>query len=295
VKKGILLAVLAAIFFVTLEPISKLIANDITPYAMTLWRFIIGGLVLLPFTLAKIKKNKIKVSLRDFGMMSLWGVMFICVSMIALQIGVKKADSPAVISIIFSANSIATIVFAALILKEKITRNKVIALVLGAAGVLICANITTGTNLESGLLAVFSAMIFSLYTVVCRKYVKKYGSMIQACVAFFSGSIVLFIGLLVTGVDVTPTMEAGVFVKLCYLGVVVTGIGHMLYFMAIESGGAIMASLSYFIKPVLTPIVTFIVNGIVPGLNVPVAVIFIVAASYFATQKKETKVKESRK
>lgn len=284
-KKGITLAVIAAIFFVTLEPISKLIANDITPYAMTLWRFFIGGLIILPFAIAKIKKNKIKVSLRDLAMMSLWGVIFICISMIALQFAVKKADSPAVISIIFSANSISTIIFAAIILKEKITRNKVIALTLGTIGVLVCANITAGTNIGSAMLAIFSALIFSLYTVVCRKYVKKYGSMIQACVAFFAGSIVLFIALLITGTDVTPTMETGVFVKLCYLGIVVTGIGHMLYFMAIEHGGAMMASLSYFIKPVLTPFVTLIVNDIVPGVNVPIAVVFIVAASYFATRK----------
>ena len=290
-KKGIFFAMLTAIFFVTLEPVSKLIANDVTPYAITFWRFVIGGIILLPFAIAKIKKNQIKVSLKDLGMMSLWGVIFICISMIALQVGVKKADSPAMISIIFSSNSISTIVFAALILKEKITRNKVIALVLGVIGVLICADFSSGTNLESVLLAVFSAVTFSLYTIVSRKYVKKYGSMVQACVTFFSGSIVLVIALLILGIDVTPAMELGVFAKLCYIGIFVTGMGYMCYFMAIEHGGAIMASLSYFIKPILTPFVTLFVNGIVPGVNVFVAVVFIVAASYFATTKKNIEQK----
>ena len=88
-------------------------------------------------------------------------------------------------------------------------------------------------------------------------------------------------------IDVMPTMNAGVLLKLCYTGVCVTGLGYMCYFMAIEKGGAIMASLSYFIKPILTPFVTLFINGIAPSLNVFIAVVFIVGASYFATHKKE--------
>ena len=38
-KKGIVYALITAILFVTLEPVSKLIANDVTPYAITFWRF----------------------------------------------------------------------------------------------------------------------------------------------------------------------------------------------------------------------------------------------------------------
>lgn len=286
-KKGVLFALLTAFFFVTLEPVTKLIANDVTPYAITFWRFIIGGVILLPFAISKIKKNNIKVNLKDFGMMALWGIIFICISMIALQVSIKKADSPAVISIIFSANSIFTIIFAAFILKEKVTKNKVIALVLGVIGVLICADFSKGTNMTSIALAVFSAVSFSLYTVVSRKYVAKYGSGVQACIVFFSGSFVLLIALLILGIDVTPTMNTGVLLKLGYTGICVTGMGYMCYFMAIEKGGAIMASLSYFIKPILTPFVTWAINDITPNVNVFIAVILIVGASYFATLKKK--------
>ena len=92
--------------------------------------------MMLPFAIMKIKKDNIKVELKDIGLIALLGVFIVCFSMIALQVGVKKADSPALIAIIFSSNSIFTILFSLFILKDKLTSNKVIALVLGIAGAL---------------------------------------------------------------------------------------------------------------------------------------------------------------
>ena len=92
-KNGFLYALITAVLFVTLEPVSKLIALDVNPYAITFWRFFIGSFILIPPAIAKIKKEKIHIKLKDFGIMTLLGILFICISMIALQVGVKKADS----------------------------------------------------------------------------------------------------------------------------------------------------------------------------------------------------------
>ncbi len=296
-KKGILFAALTAILFVTLEPVSKLIANDVTPFAITLWRFIIGSVMMLPFAIIKIKKEKIKIEVKDIGLIALLGVFIVCFSMIALQIGVKKADSPALIAIIFSSNSIFTILFSLFILKDNLTVNKVIALILGIAGVLLCADFSSGTNLVSVAYAVFASLSFSLYTVLSKKFMKKFGGIIQTSFGFLLGSIVLLIFLLVMGFatndpayTIMPSVIGrNVILNLVYLGIFVTGLGYLFYFKAMEHGGAIMASFAFFIKPILTPFVTFIVNGIVPEWNVYVAVVCIVAASYFATYYKKSK------
>ena len=218
--------------------------------------------------------------------------------MIALQVGVKKADSPALIAIIFSSNSIFTILFSMFILKDKLTVNKAIALVLGVVGVLFCADFSSGTNLESVAYAVFASLSFSLYTVLSKKFTKKFGGIIQTSFGFLAGSVILFVFLLVMGFatgdpayTIMPSViNVNVVLNLVYLGIFVTGLGYLFYFKAMEHGGAIMASLAFFIKPVLTPFVTFFVNGITPDWKVFAAVICIVAASYFATYyKKATK------
>ena len=297
-KKGILFAALTAILFVTLEPVSKLIANDVTPFAITLWRFIIGSVMMIPFAIMKIKKEKIQITPKDVALIAILGVFIVCFSMIALQVGVKKADSPALIAIIFSSNSIFTILFSMFILKDKLTVNKAIALVLGVVGVLFCADFSSGTNLESVAYAVFASLSFSLYTVLSKKFTKKFGGIIQTSFGFLAGSVILFVFLLIMGFatgdpayTIMPSViNVNVVLNLVYLGIFVTGLGYLFYFKAMEHGGAIMASLAFFIKPVLTPFVTFFVNGITPDWKVFAAVICIVAASYFATYyKKATK------
>ena len=117
-KKSILYVIITAVLFVTLEPVSKLIAGEVTPYAITFWRFIIGSLILLPLAVSKVKKEKIHIGLKDFAVMTALGILFVCISMTALQIGVQKSESPSLIAIVFSSNSIFTILLAVIILKE---------------------------------------------------------------------------------------------------------------------------------------------------------------------------------
>jgi len=285
-KKGILFALITAVAFVTVEPVSKLIAESVTPYAITFWRFFLGAFMLVPMAAYKIKKENIRITLKELGIISVLGVLFICVSMILIQIAIKEADTPSLIAIIFSSNSIFTIVFAVMMIKEeRFTKNKVIALIIGVIGVLACADFNAKESLRPVILGVLSAVTFSLYTVLCRKYLSRVCGLVQSAGAFLSGSIILLIILLTQGVNVAPSFAGNDLLILLYLALV-TGIGYACYFMAIEKGGAIMASLAFFIKPVLTPFVTLFVNGIAPDIKVFFAVACIVAASYFAVYKK---------
>lgn len=254
-KKGILYVLITAILFATFEPISKVIAGDIAPYALTFWRFLIGSFMLMPFAIAKIKKEKIKIKFTDIVRMTLLGILFICISMVLLQVAIKQATAASLIAIIFSSNSVFTIVFSVLIMKEKLTRNKIIALICGIIGVLLCADFKSGANLVSVLLAFLSALSFSLYTVLNQKFKSQTGGIVQTAGGFFFGSIVLLIALLIGGVEVIPTLDITGWWILAFIAFAVTGVGYMCYFAAIDVGGTIMASLAFFIKPILTPFV----------------------------------------
>ncbi len=285
-KKGIIYSIITALFFTTLEPVSKLIAEVVNPYAITFWRFLIGSIILLPFAIIKIKKEKIHITLKDFGIMTLMGSIFICIIMVSLQFAVKMSSSPAITSMVFSTNSVFTILFAMFILKDKLTKNKIIAVILCSIGIILCTDFSKGANLSSLLLAVFAALTFSMYTVLSKKYMAKVGGIIQTAFTFFMGSIVLLIALLVMGVDVSPTSDISTLSILIYLGVLVTGVGYWSYFKGVEKGGAIIGSMAFFIKPILTPFVTWVVNGITPSFMVFAALAFIVVGSYYATYKK---------
>jgi len=290
-KKGVGYALLTAILFMTLEPVSKIIANDVSPFAITLWRFFIGSLILVPFAAIQIRKEGLKIHRKDLFVMSLLGILFICISMISLQSGVKIASSPSLIAIIFSSNSIFTLLFAILFVKEKMTRNKWLALIFCVIGLILCIDFNQSTGVVSVLLALFAAVSFSLYTVLSQKYATSLGGAVQTCGVFLLGSFFLLLILLISGEDVMPTWNAVTLPSLLYLGFFVTGVGYWSYFRGIAKGGAMMGALAFFIKPILTPFASFLINGIVPDFRIFAALTFVAAGSVFAIYEKQFKKK----
>ena len=288
-NKGFLYSLLTALLFVTLEPVSKLIAGDISPFAITFWRFAIGSLILLPFAIGKIKKGALKVSGKDLLTCTLLGILFICISMVSLQVAVKESANPSLIAIIFSSNSVFTLLFAVLFSKEKITRNKLLALVFCVTGLLFCVSLKGGAELFSVILSLFASLSFSLYTALSQKFMTRLGGAAQTCLVFLLGSGVLLLVLLCTGADIIPAFNVKSISILAYLGLLVTGVGYYAYFKAIEKGGAIMGSLAFFIKPVLTPFVALVVNGTPLSWNVFAAVFFVMIGSLFAIVEKNKK------
>lgn len=275
--------IITAILFTTYEPVSKLFAADINPYAITAIRFFIGALVLLPFSIREIKKNKIKLEAKDVFTMGALGTLFICASMIVLQIAVKMGDSPALIAIVFSSNSIITIVLSAIFLKAKMTWVKWSGVALCIIGVLISADFSKGSNMTSVALALFAALMFSVYTVVSKQYMKKVSGIIQNGFSFLIGSVVLGVILLFCKVDMIGGISSGNIVELLYVGIAVSGIAYWTYFSAIKLGGAQTAALVFFIKPILTPVATYFINGIKPNGSLLFAVVFVVAGAVLAS------------
>lgn len=281
-KSGLLFAFITALCFSTHEPVSKLFANEIDPYAINAIRFFVGSLVLLPFSVREIVKKKIKLTFKDFVVMGLLGALFICVSTPLLQVSVKIADSPSIVAIIFSSNSIITILLSMIFLGNKITLSKGVGIVLCVIGVIVSCDFTGGTNIESVLMALFAAIAFSVYTVLCKKYMARLSGVIQSGISFFMGSVVLIIILLVCGIDVTGGITASNVFPLMYVAVVVSGIGYWAYFAAMRIGGAQTAAIAFLIKPILTPFATLFVNGIKPDSSIIIAVILVVVGASLA-------------
>lgn len=276
---GYLFATLTAILFVTLEPVSKLITGDINPLAITFIRFFISGVIILPISLIQLQKKGQKLPPMTVFLMALLGTAMICCSMVPLQYGVKLAESPALISVLFSSNSITTILLSALILKNRLTPVKCLAMVLCALGILVCVDFRSGSNLFSVFLALIAGLSFSLYTVLAKKLFPSYGGAVQAGIGFFSGSLVLLVILLCFNIPVFSGIHMDVVPHLLYLGIFVTGIGYLSYFKAMEKGGPFAAALTFFIKPVLTPFAALLINGILPSAEIFIAIVLIVSGS----------------
>lgn len=279
-KNGIIFSIITALLFTTHEPVSKLFASEINPYAITAIRFLIGAFFLLPFSFSEIIKEKKHVTKKDLGIMTVLGILFICVSMVLLQVGVAVADSPALIAILFSSNSVFTILLSAIFLREKLTKTRITGVILCIIAVVFSADLTQGSNLLSIILGILSALTFSVYTILCKKYLSHIGGVIQTGITFFIGSVILLIILAILGIDILSGISSSNILLVLYISVLVTGVGYWAYSLALKKGGPQIAAIAFFIKPILTPLATFLINRIVPNYTIIIALVFMIAGVF---------------
>ena len=138
-KKGYLYIALSTFFFSTMEISLKLVAGNFNSIQMTVSRFFVGSLVLLPFAIKHLKAIEVKLEKKDLLQFSWLGFVCIVISMILYQLAVMHTKASVVASI-FSCNPIFVLFFAHLLLKANIYKHNIIALILQIIGILFIIN-----------------------------------------------------------------------------------------------------------------------------------------------------------
>jgi len=241
------------------------LGTEISPFAITAWRFIIGGAVIAPFAVRQMVHNKHsldKSSLLSFGAL---GFLNVVVSMLLLQLAIYFGKA-SLTAMIVSMNPLFVSVFAIYILREKLSKLQIISLVVGIAGLglIICAERDLGSglylNLPLGILfAILACVTFALYTVLTKRLVARHGNLITNSMSFLIGGILLALINLVIGKSMLFDPNLRSILLIIYLGLVVTGLAYVLYFEGMKQLSASRASIYFFLKPALASILAYLI------------------------------------
>ena len=281
-KKGYLYIILAAVLFSTMELASKMIAVKINPFQLTFIRFLIGGLVLLPFSIKEIKSRNLKLSINDLLFFLFTGTLCVVIGMSFFQLAILYTKASTV-AIVFSTNPIFTIPFSFLILKESVTKKTILSLFLSLIGILFILNpLALSPDFGGIILAVLSAITFSLFCVIGKLRIKKYGSFLSNCFTFLAGDLILLLGLILFKLPIISGINTSNIIQIVYLGVAVTGFGYVFYFLAMKETSAITASTVFFIKPALAPLLALIILHESIPLNTIIGIVLILGGSYIS-------------
>jgi len=317
-KKGIICVIIATALFASMEVSIKATGGAFNANQLNFLRFLIGGIVLLPFAIKKLKKAGYKLTLADLGKTALTGFICVVVSMTCFLLSVVKL-SASLASLFISCNTFFGILLARLLLREKNSRNVYIALVLCFIGMLV--TIINPFNLaESHIRASTSGVIlglicgitFALYGVVGKIYAKgkPIGGVVMTTFAFLFGTLELAILMALTHIPSVANfmLDAGFtsfayvpFFKgialsnlalLLFISIFITGVAYVCYFYAIEQLSLTFASLVFFIKPVLAPIIAIIFLSENPQINFWLGLVLIVLGSViiFTENKKKANI-----
>lgn len=274
---GYFYILLAAVLFSSMEVAMKFVVGQFNPIQMTFSRFFVGGAVLLPMAIHMLKKCGEKLSGKDVGIFAVLGFLGIAAGMSLFQMAVPRIDA-SVISVLYSSNPVFVTFFAFLLLRETITRNQVLGLLLDLLGILC---IIDPLNMKMDVLGIVllmsSVLLFSLYSVCNKPQCHRFGSVVVTCFSFLFGAAELMLMAALTHIStVAHAMEnAGMsqFVSIPFfegysvatipaillIFVANTGLGYTFYFTAMEKTSAQKANLVFFLKPVLAPLLAFLI------------------------------------
>lgn len=286
-KKVMIYILISAVLFSTMEVTLKIAGLGLDAFQLTFIRFFMGGLFLLPFALVEIKRKATVLSKSDYGYMLMLGVICICVSMVFFQMGVMGANASTA-AVIFCTNPMFTMIFAHFIADEKMTVKKGLAATISIAGLVLIINplhMNPGNTLMGMLFSLIAAATFGLYSATGKKRIRRLGGLTQTSISFLLGSATLFILLLILKKPIFSGITTENIWVVIYVGIAVTGLGYLYYFLAMEKSNATMASLVFFVKPGIAPIIAVIVLKETITLIMIVGIILIFIGSYMTLSK----------
>lgn len=290
-KKLVSFIFISAALFSTMEVVLKIAGNHLDAFQLTLIRFFIGGVFLLPFALLEIRKYHTVFTKKDFLHMLAMGVICICFSMVFFQLGVENSKASTA-AVIFCINPMFTMIFAHFITEEKLNRTKMIALTFGLLGIVFMVN---PMNLEPGntvlgvIYTILSAIFFGLYSAMGRTSIRRLRGITQTSLSFLLGSIVMVPILLIMDRPIIAGVSAENIWMVLYTGIMITGLGYLFYFLAMEISDAATASIVFFVKPALAPIIAVIALHEVVGVNGFIGILLIFIGSYINLREQTSK------
>ena len=297
---GYLYIVLCAVIFSTMEVMLKTVHGVFAPMQITCLRFLVGGVLLIPFAVRSIRKKNAVLTRKDLGFFACAGFLCVVIAMSLYQMSVTYTRA-SIVAVIFSCNPIFVTMLAHLLLHEEIHKNHIIALILELTAALIIIDpIHASLDPTGALLAILSAAMFSFYSVFGKKRTPRFGGIAVTCLSFLFGATelvaLLLFGRTAAGASLYGAMGLKIFIDvplfeniplsalpaLLYICCINSAAGFVCHMMAMEKTSAQEASLIFFLKPIFAPIFAFLFLKEEIPLNMIIGIVCFLAGSLCA-------------
>ncbi len=299
-RSGYIFIVLCAVIFSTMEVMLKTVHGVFAPMQITCLRFLVGGVLLIPFAVRSIRKKNAVLTRKDLGFFACAGFLCVVIAMSLYQMSVTYTRA-SIVAVIFSCNPIFVTMLAHFLLHEEIHKNHVIALILELTAALIIIDpVHASLDPTGALLAILSAAMFSFYSVFGKKRTPRFGGIAVTCLSFLFGATelvaLLLFGRTAAGASLYGALGLKIFIDvplfeniplsalpaLLYICCINSAAGFVCHMMAMEKTSAQEASLIFFLKPIIAPIFALIFLKEEIPLNMIVGIVCFLAGSLCA-------------
>src|SRR5215208_7374679 len=259
---GLLCGLGAASIWGGMYVVSKVVLEIIPPFSLVTLRLILGAVTLAIILLLRgfLKISRVQV-LQFLGV----GLVGYGVSL-SLQFLGTKLSTAANGSLVTSATPAFVLLFAWMLLRERITGRRMLALFLATLGVIAVIDPRSAKldpELFLGNLSLIGAAItWALYSVLVRKVTQNADVLLFSLIAFMGGlPIVIPAGAWELSTTGMGTITPGVIVGVLFLGIICTALAMVLWNTAFAFVDASVASLTFFAQPVVGTLLGWLFLG----------------------------------
>jgi len=266
------LLVLAMFLWATVYPVTKIIAGQLNPISVSFFRYCFGTLPLLPLFLTALRRGPSRPGGRDCLALAALGLLGVgCFS--ALQVYGIWASTASNGAVLANTQPIFVVLLSPLLIDERFSLRSLGGSLIGVIGiVLVVAGgeswrwLLKGEYLAGNLMLLGASISLSLYTILLKGYVRRFGGMVPTFISMLSGSVVLFLGVLIAGdVPLWFSLPLSTWLYLLFIGLAGTAVAYPIFNLALSRLGAVRSSGYKFLVPVFGLLLSFLMLGERPG------------------------------
>jgi drug/metabolite transporter (DMT)-like permease len=256
----------------TVYPATKHLSSSVSPVTIAFYRYFWGTTALIPFFVVENRKRKAPVRARDALAMAGLGFLGIAVFSLCHTFGLKLSTAYNG-SLLINSQPIFTTLLAPLIIKEDFSCLRILGALGGMAGVYFVAagglgggEVLSHAYFQGNLILIGGALAVSVYSILLKRYVIRYGGFIPTFLTMLSGTILLLAAaLLVTGNGIFLELSADSWLLLLYIGLVGTALVYPLFNLALKGAGVVRAVGFKLLIPVFGLALSVLLLGERPG------------------------------
>lgn len=262
----------------SLYVVSKFVLGKIPVITLSFLRYVISGAVLWPvLQQRKLKKIDKKDYKYVFGI-GFWGY-FVAIG--AQLLGTKLSNA-SLAALVNSMNPVVIMLFAVVLLKEKLTLKKVVCGITAIIGVYIIVGGGDSTGQLLGvLISIVSVIIWSWVAVVVRKVTQKYDAF-QITTYGIVVAAICTLPFSVWEIMITPAIQfdGSIVVSLLYIAIVCTALAHVLWNKSLSLIEAGTCSLFYPMQPLVAVFLGWALLGESISINFVMGAVLIIGGVF---------------
>ncbi|MCU5223370.1 MULTISPECIES: DMT family transporter [Bacillus] len=278
---------LAASIWGGMYVVSKYVLDYIPPLTLVWLRFIIAFVVLYMILKIAEKKQKKTVTIRkkDWLLFAWIGFIGYFISITCQFIGTKLSDAHTG-SLVTSATPAFMVIFAAIILKEKLTARRLLSTIIATIGVIIVIgwDIEIGSYFIGTIILVGAAITWALLSIYVKIASARFSSLVITTYAIFF-SLFFITPFMVWEFQSSPIEHMNLYVLLgvLYLGIVSTAGAFFLWNKGLELMDASIGSLFFFFQPIVGSLLGWFLLNETLNSNFFIGGILIICSVFITT------------